>query len=74
MKRIKFRYNLPAEAENGTIIDQFFDKSLPWSEKAIRIAEEESFDGTYTEEDDGLPEPEIGNTDEVLNALLGVTE
>ena len=74
MKRIKFRYNLPAETDNGTIIDQFFDKTLPWSEEALRIAEEEAYDGTYAVEDDGLPEPETESTDEVLNTLLGVTE
>ena len=74
MKRIKYRYNLPAETESGVAIDQLFEKSLPWSEDALRIAEEEAFGGEYAVEDDGLPEPETSSSDDVLNTLLGVTE
>lgn len=43
----------------------------------LLIAEKEAYNGEYTVEDDGQPEPEIvvqKTTDDVLNALLGVTE
>lgn len=37
----------------------------------IERAKEAAYNGEYTIEDDGQPEPET--TDDVLNALLGVT-
>ena len=74
MKRIHYRYNLPAEADEGALSNQLYEKSLPWSEAALQIAAEEAFLGEYTVEDDGLPEPDYTDPDEVLNTLLGVTE
>ena len=44
-------------------------------EKNLSIARAEAYNGEYTIEDDGEPEPETEpSTDEVLNALLGVSE
>lgn len=37
------------------------------------IAKKEAYSGEYTIEDDGQPEPDNSTTDDVLNALLGVT-
>ena len=39
----------------------------------LLIANEEAYNGEYTVEDDGEPEPDTTTTDDVLNALLGVT-
>lgn len=36
------------------------------------IAQREAYNGEYTIEDDGQPEPDNITTDDVLNALLGV--
>lgn len=47
---------------------------MPWSEANEEIAKAEADDGEYTIVDDGQPEPEaVETTDDVLNALLGVT-
>ena len=43
------------------------------TEAAIEKAKKEAYNGEYTIEDDGEPEPEKEpTTDEVLNAMLGV--
>ena len=36
------------------------------------IALSEAYNGEYTVEDDGQPEPDTSTTDDVINALLGV--
>lgn len=47
----------------------------PYSEANEEIAESEAYNGEYTIEDDGQPEPEQSlTTDDILNALLGVSE
>lgn len=46
---------------------------MPWSEENEEIAKREAYNGEYTIEDDGQPEPDTTTTDDVLNALLGVT-
>ena len=47
----------------------------PYSEAYEEIAKDEAYNGEYTIEDDGQPEPEQPiTTDDVLNALLGVSE
>ena len=47
---------------------------MPWSEANEEIAKAEAYNGEYTIEDDGQPEPEpVETADDVLNALLGVT-
>lgn len=77
MKTIKYRF-LSAEVNHGTedapeIKQIFIDKSMGWSEANEEIAKQEAYNGEYTIEDDGQPEPDNTTTDDVLNALLGVT-
>ena len=46
---------------------------IGWNEINEEIAKREAHKGEYTIEDDGQPEPETKvNTDDVLNAMLGV--
>ena len=53
----------------------FSGVSLGWSDTNEEIAKREAYNGEYTIEDDEEPEPEQEpSTDEVLNALLGVSE
>ena len=78
MKVLKYR--LMTEVNRGTeehpdIVQTFSDVSLGWSEANEGLAKREAYNGEYTIEDDGEPEPESEpSTDEVLNALLGVSE
>lgn len=77
MKIIKYRF-LSAEINHGTeeqpVIEQvFLEKSMGWSDTNEEIAKKEAYNGEYTIEDDGQPEPDTTTTDDVLNALLGVT-
>lgn len=75
MKWIKYFYNTPTTNEDGSTLDQLFEKALPYSEEALQIAQEEAYNDEYTIYDDGLPEPVIEpTTEEMFNALLGVTE
>ena len=46
----------------------------PYSEANEEIAKREAYNGEYTIEDDGQPEPDTVTTDDILNALLGVSE
>ena len=47
----------------------------PYSEANMEIAKSEAYNGEYSVEDDGQPEPEQQmTTDDILNALLGVSE
>lgn len=60
MKIIK--YQLCTEANHGTeknpkIERIFSDVSLGWSEANEELAKKESYNGEYTIEDDGRPEP-----------------
>lgn len=62
MKIIKYKY-LSAEINHGTeeepnIEQIFLDKSMPWNEANEEIAKKEAYNGEYTIEDDGQPEPE----------------
>ena len=59
MKIIKYVFN-------GNAVE------MGWNEENEEIAKKESDNGEYTIEDDGEPEPDNSNTDDVLNALLGV--
>ena len=53
----------------------FFDVGISWNESNEEIAKREAYNGEYEIYDDGQPEPENeATTDDVLNALLGVTE
>ena len=76
MKIIK--YNLCAKVNYGTADDPVFEEtlyavSMPWSEANEEIAKAEAHNGEYIIEDDGQAEPDTTTTDDVLNALLGVT-
>ncbi len=64
-------YNiLQGEDENGAVLSE---KQMGWSEANEEIAKAEAYNGEYTIEDDGQPEPVAEpTTDEILNAMLGV--
>lgn len=78
MKVLKYR--LMTEVNYGTeeqpdIQQIFSDVTLGWSEANEEIAKLEAYNGEYTIENDGESEQEHEpTTDEVLNALLGVSE
>lgn len=76
MKIIK--YNLCTKINSGTEEapvreDNLSPVEMPWSKTNEEIAKKEAYNGEYTIEDDGCPEPDTTTTDDVLNALLGVT-
>lgn len=71
MKIIK--YQLCTEVNHGTEdepeIEQIFTAfSLSWSEANEELAKKESYNGEYTIEDDGEPEPVIPPTNDELAA------
>lgn len=77
MKLLK--YNLATKVNTGTkekpeytiILSRV---EMPWNEANEEIAKREAYNGEYTIEDDGQPEPVTEPTaDDVVNALLGVT-
>ena len=76
MKVLKYR--LMTEVNHGTeeqpdIQQIFSDVSLGWSEANEEIAKREAYNGEVTVED--IPDIETEpTTDDVLNALLGVSE
>ena len=76
MKVLKYR--LMTEVNHGTeeqpdIQQTFADVSLGWSEANEGIAKREAYNGEVTVED--IPDIETKpTTDDVLNALLGVSE
>ena len=62
MKRIKYKF-LSAEINHGTeeepkIEKVLLSKSMTYSEANEEIAKREAYNGEYTIEDDGQPEPE----------------
>lgn len=76
MKIIK--YNICHMANHGTDENPqmeaiLFPVKMGWNEVNEEIAKKEAYNGEYTIEDDGQPEPAVEPTaDDVLNALLGV--
>ena len=75
MKRIIYYFNNPVNkgTEDAPILeDNMILKNPPYSETNEEIAKAEAYNGEYTIEDDGQPEPEP-TADDILNALLGVT-
>ena len=68
MKYIK--YNLCSKVNTEEITCPV---KMDWSEANEEIAKKEAHNGEYTIEDDGQPEVIQETTDDVLNALLGVT-
>lgn len=86
MKIIKYKF-LSCEVNHGTeenpnIEQIILEKSIGWNEANEEIAKKEAYNGEYTIEDDGQPEPEIQPTEAeriaeletMMNALLGVSE
>lgn len=79
MKIIKYklcnRVNHGTE-ENPKYEDFIIGKEIRCSSANLEaneaIAMKEAYNGEYTVEDDGQPEPDNSTTDDVLNALLGV--
>lgn len=76
-KAIKYQF-VSAEVNRGTkanpVIEKIFlVKSMPYSEANEEIAKKEAYNGEYEIYDDGKPEPDNTTTDDVLNALLGVS-
>lgn len=72
------KYNLCTKINHGTeenpqIKEILSPVTMPWNEANEEIAKREAYNGEYTIEDDGQPEPDTTTTDDVLNALLGVT-
>lgn len=74
------RYKLAREVNGENV---FYRVEMPWSESNEEIARQEAYNGEYTIEDDGQPEPEaqpteaerIAELEEALDMLLsGVTE
>lgn len=65
------KYNLCTATENGEILSPV---EMGWNETNEEIAKKEAHNGEYTIEDDGVETETEPTTDDVLNALLGVTE
>ena len=79
MKWIKYKllaYETNVGTEEEPSIEQhFMEKEMGWNETNEEIAKQEAYNGEYTIEDDGQPEPDVEpTTEELLNAMLGVTE
>ena len=54
-------------------VENLIPVEIGWNEINEEIAKREAHKGEYTIEDDGQPEPETKvNTDDVLDAMLGV--
>ncbi len=78
MKWIKYKFpsgevNVGTE-EQPVMEPILLDKSMSYSEINEEIAQREAYNGEYTIEDDGVPDPVAEpTTDDILNALLGVS-
>lgn len=74
------RYKFCTKVNYGTeeepnIVEEFSDVTMGWNEVNEETAKREAYNGEYTIYDDGQPEPMVEpTTDEILNAMLGVTE
>ena len=72
MKIIRYKF-LCSETENEKIlIDIEYRCSADKLSANEEIAKREAYNGEYTIEDDGQPEPDSVSTDDVLNTMLGV--
>lgn len=70
MKVIKYKCLVSDPGADEIVLNAF----TPWSEENEEIVKEKAYKGEYTIEDDGQPEPVAEpTTDEILNAMLGVT-
>lgn len=62
-------------AENEEVVDKeiICTGKCKYSEEKVEYVKSVAINGEYDIEDDGLPESDTASTDDVLNALLGVT-
>lgn len=72
-KLIKYKF-LSCEVNHGTeenpdIEQIFLNKSIGWNEVNEETAKREAYNGEYTIEDDGQPEPEAPSEDSVWDEL-----
>jgi len=78
MKWICYAVNNPVNKgteESPVWEDNLLPLKVQYSDTALEIVKETAYNGEYTIEDDGLPEPVVEpTTDDILNAMLGVTE
>ncbi len=76
MQKIKYllcqRMNIGTE-EEPNYEDILYGKKLPYSEANLELAKAEAYNGEYEIYDDGQTESDTASTDDVLNALLGVS-
>ena len=78
MKYIHYQMQMSSEEEEVVLSDV----KMNYSEPNLEIAKREAYNGEYTIEDDGQPEPEpqpteaerIAELETMMNALLGVSE
>ena len=71
MKVLKFRICTQSNigtADSPEIVESFTDGKLGWSEENEAVAKKLAYNGEYTIEDDGEPEPVIPPTNEELAA------
>ena len=71
-----YKYKIAKEEQVGEetrlVLSDVMKQATP---ETFEIAKREAYNGEYTIEDDGEPEPtQEPTTDDVLNALLGVSE
>lgn len=76
MKYIYYNLNYPVNVgtkEKPVWEDNLTGKRIQYSEANLDMAKREAYNGEYRIDDDGQPEPDTASTDDVLNALLGVS-
>lgn len=64
MKILKYKF-ICATEENPNIEPIFVEKSMTWCEANEEIAKREAYNGEYTIEDDGQPDPVTPKTNDV---------
>lgn len=67
MKIIRYKF-----LSEDVLIDKEFRCSADILSANEEIVKREAYNGEYTIEDDGQPEPDSVSTDDVLNTMLGV--
>lgn len=68
------KYNLCTKVDHGTEDEQKIEEilypvTMGWNEANEEIAKKEAYNGEYTIEDDGQPEPETPSEDSVWDEL-----
>lgn len=73
MKIIRYKFLSTMTETEEILIDKEFRCPDYALEANVEVAKREAYNGEYTIDDDGQPEPETDvSTDDVLNAMLGV--